>query len=84
MTRVTLSTDEGDVVAKANTFYFVRDGQIVFAKGYHELGIDASRITNIGSKENKKFDYDYLRPILENLIREHVQPQEAEREGQEP
>jgi hypothetical protein len=69
------------VFAKTDTLYFIQDGEVVFAKEYQELGIDTSRF-DIDNKAGEMLDY--LRPILENLIREHVQPQEAEREGQEP
>jgi hypothetical protein len=80
-TIVTLHLDGGNeqTISKTHTLYFVQDGKIAFEKGFQELGIDESRL----NADTDKI-LEYLRPILENLIREHVQPQEAEREGQEP
>jgi hypothetical protein len=74
-----LGDEKDPTIAKTHTLYFMQDGKIVLEKSYQELGIDASRF-------NASFPeaLQYLQPILENLIREHVQPQEAEREGQEP
>ena len=63
--------------AKPETLYFVQDLKIVFEKDYSALGIDASRL-----KADQDVILDYLRPLLEKLIREHVQPQEPEREEQ--
>jgi len=63
------------VVAKTDTLYFVQGERIIFEKEYQELGIDAQRL-------NADLDdiRDYLRPILEPLIREHIQPQEPDTE----
>ena len=53
--------------------YFIDNERIVFQKSNEELGIDASDF-------RKTFTNRKLRPILETLIREHVQPQEPEME----
>ena len=72
------------VVAKTNTLYFTRSNfpakqslRIVLEKDYQEVGIDASRLSF-----NERETLAYLRPILEPLIREHLQPQEPEMEGE--
>jgi len=65
------------VLIKPETFYYIKDDKIVFEKGYQELGIDPSRLLEGINNERTLV---YLRPILENLIREHVQPQEPEME----
>ena len=83
---VSLQVDNGaDVYAKTNTLYFMRSnwpaeqsGRIVLEKEYQELGIDASRMNT-----NFRATFDYLRPILETLIRENVPPQETEMEEEE-
>ena len=72
---VPMHPDSEKVVAKTETVYFVRDKKIIFEKNYRELGIDASRL-NADLVEMR----DYLHPILENLIRENVQPQEHDTE----
>jgi len=72
---VPMHPDSEKVVAKTETVYFVKDKKIVVEKEYQELGIDASRFSTDWIDMQ-----DYLRPILENLIREHVQPQEPEME----
>ena len=61
------------IAPKTDTFYFIQDGEVVFEKGYQELGIDASRLD-----ADSEAVFDYLRPILEKLIRENVPPQEAD------
>ena len=71
-----LDDDKDDkMLAEKDTLYLVQEGKIVLEKTYRELGIDASRLST---------DWidmlNYLRPILEPLIREHVQPQEPEME----
>ena len=53
--------------------YFIKDDQIVFRKSYKELGIDLSNPENT-------FNWNHLQPILEQLVREHVNPQEPEME----
>jgi len=65
------------MATKTNTLYFVQEGKIVFEKKYNELGIDTSQFNfdNVPLR-------DHLRPILEPLIREHLQPQEPEMEEQ--
>ena len=61
------------IAPKTDTFYFIQDGDVVFEKGYQELGIDASRLN-----ADSEVIADYLRPILETLIRENVPKQEVE------
>jgi hypothetical protein len=61
------------IVVKTETLYFVQDQKVAFEKEYQELGIDAQRL-------NPDEMLNYLQPILEQLIREHVQPQEPEME----
>jgi hypothetical protein len=68
---IQLPIDGGDLAAKRDVLYFVRDGKIVFVKSYQELSIDQSRL-------NARRGLAYLRPILAELIREHVKPQEPE------
>ena len=51
------------------TLYFVQDKKVVFEKEYEELKIDASQLT----ADNEAM-LAYLQPILENLIRENVKP----------
>jgi len=63
--------------AQTETLYFIKDNKIVFDKKYQELGIDVSRM---GGQHDEVLNY--LRPILESIIREHVQPQEPEMEEQ--
>ena len=63
------------VFVKTDTLYFVQEGQIIFEKNYQELGIDAERLN-----ANSEAILEYLRPILETLIRENVQPQESDME----
>ena len=58
--------------------YFLDGDKIVFQKSNEELGIDMFGTTNL-IDESKK-----LRPILENLIRENVQPREPEMESLPP
>jgi len=74
-TIVRFHLDGGDVIAKTDTLYFIQNRKIVFEKSYQELGIDASRL-------NAELDetLDYLQPLLETMIREHVPPQEPETE----
>ena len=71
----TKDASSGWATTTTEMLYFVQDKKIVFEKEYQELGIDASRLS---TDQNEMLDY--LRPILENLIREHVQPQEPEME----
>jgi len=61
--------------AKPETLYFVNDLKIVFEKGYQEIGIDPSRLQEGVNNEQTLV---YLAPILIQLIRENVQPQEPE------
>jgi len=57
-----------------HSVYFVDDGKIVFQKSYEELGFEVSDASGpIGDSRR-------LQPILEKMIREHVQPQEPEME----
>jgi hypothetical protein len=63
----TLPLDGKKIVAKTETLYFIRDNRIILEKKYPELGIDASRL----NADNEAV-LDYLRPILEKMIREHV------------
>jgi hypothetical protein len=74
--------DGEKVFVKTDTLYFIEDSKVIFDKAYQELGIDLPR--HITDSYKLKDTLDYLRPILENLIREHVQPQGGEREEQEP
>ena len=76
---VTFPVNDEKVDAKTEILYFIQDGKIIFEKSYKELGIDVSRITT-GRNDGL---LTYLRPILEKLIREHVQPQDTETEEQE-
>jgi hypothetical protein len=62
-----------DISVALDSIHFVDDGKIIWSKTAAELGIKLSDVTS----------EEIIRPILENLIREHVQPQEGEREGQE-
>ena len=64
-----------DVVAKADTLYFMRGGEIVFEKEYQEIGIHLRQ-------KNADFSeiLEYLTPILANMIREHVNTQDPETE----
>ena len=73
-----------DIIAKKETVYFIHNDEIVFEKTFHELGIDLSQFNtdNIGNFSNHTL-HDYLQPILEKLIREHIQPQDSETEEQE-
>ena len=68
-------TDEERCFAMPDTLYFFQEGKIAFEKRYWDLGIDAQRL-NADLEEVR----DYLRPILEKLIRENVPPQEPETE----
>jgi len=57
-----------DIIAKTETLYFVQNKKIIFEKEYQELGLDASRFdARLGQAA-----HDYLRPILEKMIRENV------------
>ena len=67
--------DGKEAVPKAQTLYFAPDEETIIEKDYRELGIDASRLST-----DHKALLAYLRPILEPLIREHIQPQEPEME----
>ena len=62
--------DGGHPVAETDTLYFMREGRIVFEKSYQELGIDAQQLN-----ADNEVALDYLQPILETMIREHVKPQ---------
>ena len=80
----TLVTDdpllEGEVkVADVdfNYVYFVDDGKVIFRKSNEELGIDVS-------DTQSAFDQSNLNLILEQMIREHVPPQETEMEEERP
>jgi len=68
-----------EISAKLETLYFAYDQHTVFEKTYQELGIDVSKLQT----DNDDDVLAYLRPILETLIREHVQPQDTETEEQE-
>ena len=74
----TIYSDGKNSDAKDETLYYTLDGSKVFEKSYQELGIDASLLT-----ANTDDMLTYLQPILEKLIREHVQPQDTETEEQE-
>jgi len=76
---LSLYLPDGEIVpAKKEMLYFIRDNEIVFEKTYHELGINVSHFS-----PGRVIPSDYLQPILENLVREHVQPQDSETEEQE-
>jgi len=75
---VPMHPDCEKVVAKTETIYFIKDKKIVLEKKYQELGIDASRLS---ADQNEM--REYLLPILENLIREHIRPQEPEMEEEQ-
>ena len=76
-----IHVDAEEIRAKPDTLYFVQDGKIEIEKSYQELGIDASRLTGFMNGRNEIGDYlHYLQPILEQLIHEHVKPQEPEME----
>ena len=64
-------------VVKPETFYYIKDDEIVFEKNYQEMQLDASRLL-VG--EDNKLALDYLVPILIPLIRENVPPQATEME----
>ena len=64
-------TDNKRVIAKDGILYFLRHGKIEFEKKYHDLGIEETWLG--GDLETVR---DYLQPILEDLIRQHVLPQE--------
>ena len=70
---IRLPIDGGDLVTKRDVLYFVRDGKIVCVKSYQELGSDQSRL-------DARRGLAYLRPILEQLIREHIKSQAPEME----
>jgi len=72
--------DGKKVVVKPETFYYIKDNEIVFEKGYQEIGIDPSRLLEGVDNEQTLV---YLAPILVQLIRENVQPQEPEMEEEE-
>jgi len=72
---VPMHPDSEKIVAKTETVYLVKDKKIVLEKRYQELGIDASRLSTDWIDMQ-----DYLNPILETLIREHIQPQEPDTE----
>jgi hypothetical protein len=66
--------------------YLIDDGKIVLRKSIAELGIDVSD-ASIPFPDGSAFlpaaNESYLHPILEKLIREHVQTQEPKTEEQE-
>jgi len=66
------------MTTKTDTLYLIQKGKIVFEKRYRELGIDASRLS-----DDNVLVLEYLRPILEQMIREHIQPLEPEMEEEE-
>ena len=59
--------------------YFIDDRRIILQKSNEELGI-----TIDASDPNGAFHSSYLQPILENLIRENIQPQGPEMEVERP
>ena len=61
------------VSPKTDTLYFVYGGTILLQKEYKDLDIDAQQLS-----ADIKAVREYLQPILETLIREHVTPQEPE------
>jgi hypothetical protein len=65
--------DKKRVLIKPETFYYINDDRIVFEKCYKELGIDPSRLQEGIFNEQVLV---YLTPILVQLIRENVTPQE--------
>ena len=77
---MTVKPEWGQLIAKTETCYFLQDGKAIFEKSYQELGIDTSRLNT----KNKDEVLAYLQPILEPLIREHVQPQETETKTDKP
>ena len=56
--------------------YFLDESKIVFQKPIKEVGFNAT-------DPKRVFSSSHLQPILEALIREHVQPQDTETEEQE-
>ena len=74
VTDATWTLNGKEVVSKTDTLYFIQGGEIV-EKNYRDLGIDASRLN-----AESEVVADYLRPILEKMIRENVLPQETEME----
>jgi len=73
-----LRLDGVEMTTKTDTLYLIQKGKIVFEKRYRELGIDASRLS-----DDNVLVLEYLRPILEQMIREHIQPLEPEMEEEE-
>ena len=73
MSILTLHFDENEIIPTTDTLYFMQDGAISFEKKYQELDIVGSRLG-----ANMQEAFDYLRPILESLIHEHVKSQEPE------
>jgi len=57
--------------------YFIDDRKIIFQKSNKELDIAID-----ASDPNSAFHSSYLQPIIEKMIRENVQPQEAEEEAE--
>ena len=76
----TLFPDDEKIVVKTETVYFIHDNKIVFEKEFRELGIDVSQLNFRSSRALQ----DYLHPILEQLIRENVPPQEPEMAEERP
>ena len=60
---------------KLGYVYFIDDGKIAFQKSLRELGVDID-----SSLPQFAFERGVWKPILETLIREHVQPQDTETE----
>ena len=77
-TEVSLYLDGEKIIATPNTLYFIQNKQTVFQKRYKELGIDARQLN-----ADLAVMSEYLQPILEQLIREHVKSQEPEVEEQQ-
>ena len=79
----TLCLPDGEkIVAKEQTLYFIQDKKIIFEKTYQELEIDTYKLS-AGFTTDFDTEVAYLQPILEKLIRKHVQPQDSETEEQE-
>ena len=74
-----------DIIAKNEVVYFIHNDKIIFEKTFQELGIDLSRFKTDDFRELSDHTLrDYLQPILENLVREHVPPQDTETKTDRP
>jgi hypothetical protein len=67
---IIITKSEEEIPVALNAVYFIDREKIVFSKTIAELGIEPS---NVMSKE-------VMRPVLEQMIRENVVPQEPQKE----